>query len=61
MENKALEMKLEALRKSIDKLILIELCKNKVKRDQARAILGSFDNEQFARINMAINKQNVTK
>lgn len=58
MDTKNLEIQIIALKNSIDKLILIELCKLEVKRSQAREILGSLDNNTFSKINKLFNKQN---
>lgn len=61
MDTKNLETKIITLKNSIDILILIELCKLKVKRSQAREILGSLDNNAFSKINKVFNNQNETK
>lgn len=45
-----LEKKIEALKKSVDTLILIEVAKSGATRDQARAALGSLDNNTFSKI-----------
>ncbi len=58
MDTKNLETKILALKNSVDTLILIELCKLKVKRDEVRAILGSLDNNLFSKINKVFNKHN---
>lgn len=56
MDTKSLEAKIDSLKNSIDKLILIELCKLKAKRNEARNILGSLDNNAFAEINKVLSK-----
>ena len=58
MDTKNMEVKITALKDSVDKLILIELCKVNVKRDQAREILGSLDNNDFSKINKIFNNRN---
>jgi hypothetical protein len=56
MDTKNLEQKIDLLKDSVDKLILIELFKLKVTRDEARSVLGSLDNNTFATINKIFNK-----
>ncbi|MCA9352490.1 hypothetical protein KC866_03860 [Patescibacteria group bacterium] len=48
METKDLENK-------IDKLIMIELVKSGATRDQVREVLGTLNNNEFAKINSIIN------
>lgn len=57
MTSKNLEDKIDALKASLDTLILIELCKNGVKRDEAREILGSLGNSAFAKVNKVISNK----
>lgn len=42
------------IKKSLDLLILIELCKTKADRNQIRGILGKADNNLISKINMLI-------
>lgn len=49
--DKELERKLAALKESVDTLVLIELCKQGASREQARAALGTLDNNAFSRLN----------
>ena len=58
MDTKSLAVKITALKDSVDKLILIKLYELKVKRSQAREILGSLDNNTFSKINKIFNNQN---
>lgn len=55
METKNLEVKIDALKNSLDSLILIEFCKRGAKRDDVREVLGSLDNNLFSKINKIIN------
>ena len=55
METKNLEDKVDQLKKSVDILILIELCKRGTKRDDVREVFGSLDNNLFAKVNKIIN------
>lgn len=43
-----------ALKKSIDTLVLLELCKLDASAKEIRNILGSLDNNQFSAINAVI-------
>jgi len=57
MENSKDDQKLLiAIKRSIDALILIELCKSGVSRNQARELLGTLDNNTFSRINTIFGK-----
>lgn len=60
MDTKNLELKIDSLKQSIETLILIELCKSGVTRDQARNILGGISNEAFAAVNKAFNSKSKT-
>ena len=42
------------IKKSLDLLILIELCKTKADRNQIREILGKADNNLISKINVLI-------
>ncbi len=55
MDTKNLETKIDALKASMDVLIMIEFCKRGAKRDDVRAALGSLDNNLFSKINKIIN------
>ena len=55
MDVKKFENKIDLLITSVDILILIELCKHGAKRDDAREVFGSLDNNLFARVNKIIN------
>lgn len=50
-----LEEKMDALKYSVDLLILLEICKLGATRDQARKVLGSMSNEMFAQVNHLFN------
>ncbi len=56
MGNEEIVSKLEALKKSVDTLVLIELCKAGATRDQARETLGGISNESFAKINKVFGR-----
>ncbi len=53
-DTKAIEKILNNLKKSVDTLILLELCKVGAEAKEIRNILGSLDNNQFSAINSAI-------
>lgn len=55
MDTKNLEAKIDQLKTSVDILILIEFCKLQTKRDDVRDVLGSLDNNLFAKVNKIIN------
>lgn len=48
------EKALSGLKKSVDTLLLLELCKLGAGAKEIRNILGSLDNNQFSAINAAI-------
>jgi hypothetical protein len=50
-----LEKKIEALKKSVDMLVLIEVAKSGATRDQARRALGSLDNNAYSQISALFN------
>lgn len=54
MEEKNLEVKIEALKDSIDTLLLLEFAKCGAKRDDVRAVLGSLDNNLYSKINKIV-------
>lgn len=57
MENtKDIEKLLKDLKKSIDSLVLMEICKSGATRDQARQLLGGLDNNLFSKISIIFNK-----
>jgi hypothetical protein len=51
----SLEKKIEALKKSVDTLVLIEVAKSGATRDQARRALGSLDNNEYSQISALFN------
>lgn len=51
-----LEKKIEALKNSVDTLILIEVAKSGATRNQARKALGSLDNNTFSKISALFNE-----
>ena len=53
---KNVEKVLSSVKKAIDSLILIELCKSGATRDQARQLLGGLDNNMFSKISIIFNK-----
>ena len=53
-DTKNIEKKLDSLKKSVDSLLLLELCKLGAGAKEIRNILGSLDNNQFSAINAAI-------
>lgn len=53
---KEFEKVLNSIKKTIDSLILIELCKSGATRDQARQVLGGLDNNMFSKISTIFNK-----
>jgi len=55
MEGKSMESGLESIKKSVDTLILIEICKIGASREQARKALGTLDNNAYSKINALIN------
>ena len=56
-EIKLTESKIDDLRKSIDLLVLIELCKMGANRDQARDILGALDNNTFSKVSLVSKRR----
>lgn len=50
------EKLLFSIKKSLDTLILIELCKSGATRDQARTLFGNLDNNMFSKINTIFGK-----
>lgn len=61
MDTKTIEAKLDNLKHSIETLILIELCKLRAKRGQARGVTGSLDNNSFSKINKILSSYNKKK
>lgn len=45
---------LEEVKKSIDRLTIIELVKSGAKREQIREVMGSLDNNQLSKIKKAV-------
>ncbi len=54
------EEKIAELKASIDVLILIEFCKRGAKRDDVRDVLGTLDNNLFAKVNKIFNQKQKT-
>lgn len=54
------EISLEDVKKSIDRLAIIELVKSGAKREQIREVMGSIDNNQLSKIKKAVNAQHST-
>ena len=54
MDTKTMEIKIDALKNTIETLILIEFSKSGAKRDDVREVLGTLDNNKFSRINKII-------
>jgi uncharacterized protein YerC len=53
---------LEEVKKSIDRLAIIELVKSGAKREQIREVMGSLDNDQLSKIKKAISAgQNIVE
>lgn len=58
MENvKNTETTLIQIKKTVEVLLLLELCKSGATRDEARAVLGGFSNELFAKVNAVVSKK----
>lgn len=57
MNTDNLEKKLDALKKSVDTLILIEVAKTGATREQARQAVGSLDNNAFSKISTIFNNK----
>lgn len=55
MATENLEKKIDALKKSVDTLVLIEVAKSGATRDQARRTLGSLDNNAYSQISALFN------
>ena len=51
----SLEKKIEALKDSVDPLVLIEVAKSGATRAQARRALGSLDNNAYSQISALFN------
>lgn len=47
---------IEGLKKSIDLLVLIELCKGGATRDQIREVMGSINNTTLAKVRAALKR-----
>lgn len=61
MNTDNLEKKIDALKKSVDSLILIEVAKSGATRDQARRALGSLDNNTYSKISALFSGRIVNK
>lgn len=55
MTNENLETKFDALKKSIDTLVLIEVARAGATRNQARRVLGSLSNKDYSKISALFN------
>jgi|GEM_PF-6480647 hypothetical protein len=55
MNTDNLEKKIDALQKSVDTLVLIEVARSGATRDQARKALGSLDNNAYSKISNLFN------
>jgi uncharacterized protein YerC len=49
---------IQELKKAIETLVLIELCKRKATRPQIRDIMGGISNNTISKVNVAINGRN---
>lgn len=58
MNTENLEKKIEALKKSVDTLILIEVAKSGATRAQARKVLGSLTNTEFSKVSALFKSSN---
>lgn len=47
---------LSELKRSVDLLVLIELCKSGATRDQIREVMGSINNNTLAKVRAALKK-----
>lgn len=56
MSSKNQQNDLLVLKKSIDLLILIELCKRKANYAQIRSLMGAADNNLISKVNNVVNK-----
>lgn len=54
-QKKNSEITLEDVKKSIDRLAIIELVKSGAKREQIREVMGSLDNNQLSKIKKAVS------
>ena len=55
MATDSLEKKIDALKESLDTLVLIEVAKSGATRAQARRALGSLDNNAYSQISALFN------
>lgn len=56
-----IEHKLDALKKSIDTLVLLELAKAGANKDQARKVLGALDNTEFGKVKSLFSERKSKK
>jgi len=61
MDTDKLERKIEALKRSVDMLVLIEVAKSGATRDQARRALGSLGNDAYSKISVLFGSSKVKK
>lgn len=59
MDSKVVE-KLDTIKRAVDLLITIELAKAEATRKQVREVVGSLDNNTFAKIKTVFGKKNKT-
>ena len=59
MSDQKREVTLEMLKKSVDTLILLELCKAGATYDQIRKVVGTVDNNTIAIIKAAVSRKKV--
>ncbi len=55
MSNENFEKKIDALKKSIDTLVLMEVAKSGATREQARRALGALNNNEYSQITALFN------
>lgn len=56
MNTDNLEKSIDALKKSVDTLVLIEVARSGATRNQARRALGSLDNNAYSKISSLFNE-----
>lgn len=54
--NSSAQSELAEIKKSVDRLALIELCKGGATRDEIRDVMGKVDNNLLSKINKALKK-----
>jgi hypothetical protein len=61
MDTDKLEKRIDALKKSVDTLILIEVAKSGATREHARKVLGGLTNTEFSKVAALFTKPKVKK